>query len=123
MASKLKDKMGSQVKDAISKQTASKDIAKPRKSLAPTGPVSAANDEVDEIYKEEDPIESSINIRKKSGNIMNNVPDKNAKAGKFFFTLKVKGDPVKITEAAKKNVAIAEGRVDASGNVIEEEKP
>lgn len=51
------------------------------------------------------------------------MPDKNAKAGKFFFTLKVKGEPVKISEQAKKNVAIAEGRVDAQGNVIEEEKP
>lgn len=66
----------------------------------PVGPVSAAKDEVDEIYKEEDPIETSIGIRKKGGSLQTVVPDKNAKVGKFFFTLKTKGPEVKISKEA-----------------------
>ena len=42
---------------------------------------------------------------------------------KFFFTLRYKGDPIKITDHAKLAVAKAEGRCDASGKIIEDEKP
>jgi hypothetical protein len=51
------------------------------------------------------------------------VVDKNAKAGKFFFTLRTKGELVKISAEAIKAVAIAEGRVNSEGIVIEEAKP
>jgi hypothetical protein len=65
-----------------------------KKISAPSTPLikSALKDEVDEIYKNEDPIDVSLEIRKKSGNISNQVADKNAKAGKFFFTIRIKGD-------------------------------
>lgn len=36
---------------------------------APAGPKSVEQDEVDDIYKEEDPIEASLNKRKKAGAI------------------------------------------------------
>jgi hypothetical protein len=55
--------------------------------------------------------------------LQSTVADKNAKAGKFFFNLRTKGEPVKISAEAIKVVAIAEGRVDAEGNMIEEVKP
>lgn len=38
-----------------------------RVSVAPAGPASAETDELDDIYKEEDPIEVSIGARKKAG--------------------------------------------------------
>ena len=91
--------------------------------MVPAGPKSAEVDEIDDIYKEEDPIEVSIGSRKKAGSLQSTVADKNSKSGKFFLTLRTKGDPVKITDAAKKANAIMEGRTDAAGNVIEEEKP
>lgn len=44
--------------------------------------------------------------------------------GKFFFTLKTKGPEVKISNEAQKAAQIMAGaKVDASGNVIEEQKP
>lgn len=55
----------------------------------------------------------------KSGAITSTVPDKNSKHGKFFYTLKLKGDPIPITEEAKKNVLIQSGKVDPSGKVIQ----
>lgn len=56
------------------------------------GPKSAETDDLDDIYKEVDPIEASLNKRKKAGAIAQVVPDKNSKQGKFFFTLKMKGE-------------------------------
>lgn len=43
--------------------------------MGPAGPKSAETDEVDEIYKKEDPIESSLGTRKdkNSGNLMTAV--------------------------------------------------
>jgi hypothetical protein len=116
--SKIKEKLQNGVKEVATKAAVAKRI-----SAAPAGPKSAEIDEVDEIYKEEDPIETSIGIRKKAGNITQVVADKNSKSGKFFFTLRTKGDPIPITDQAKKANAIEEGRTDAAGNVIEEEKP
>ena len=63
----------------------------------PTGPKSSEVDELDEIYSAVDPIESSIEIRKKGGSLQTVVADKNAKVGKFFFTMKTKGAEVKIS--------------------------
>jgi len=40
-----------------------------RVAPGPVGPKSAEKDEIDEIYKEKDPIESSIEIRKKGGSL------------------------------------------------------
>lgn len=62
-----------------------------RHSIAPAGPKSADKDELDAIYDNPDPIFSSLEIRKKAGNISQSVKDPNSKAGKFFFTLKIKG--------------------------------
>ena len=42
----------------------------------------------------------------------NVVPDKNARVGKFFFALRVKGGQMGITDVAIKANAIEEGRVD-----------
>ena len=117
IASKLKDKLQNGVKEAVVKATPK------RVSAIPVGAKSAEIDELDEIYKEEDPIESSVGLRKKAGNITQTVADKNTKSGKFFFTLRTKGDSVTISEAAIKANSIEEGRTDASGNVLVEEKP
>ena len=38
-----------------------------RHSVKPMGPKSTEVDEIDDVYKEEDPIEASVNIRKSSG--------------------------------------------------------
>ena len=57
-------------------------------SAQPTGPKSAETDEVDAIYKNEDPIAVSIEKRKKAGALTTIIPDKTAKPNKFFFTLK-----------------------------------
>lgn len=70
--------------------------SKPNNTIS--GPKSVDVDEIDEIYKETDPIEASLNKRKKAGAIAQVVPDKNSKQGKFFFTLKLKGDAPQITE-------------------------
>ena len=64
----------------------------------PIGPKSIEKDEVDEIYKQKDPIEASLGLRTKGGSIQTVVSDKNSKAGKFFFTLKSKGASVKISD-------------------------
>jgi len=53
---------------------------------------SADVDELDDIYKEKDPIEASLGIRIKAGAVAQVVPNKNAKQGKFFFTLKLNGE-------------------------------
>ena len=113
----MKDKITNGVKDVGVKVTAK------RVSAVPAGPASAETDELDDIYKEEDPIETSVALRKKAGSLQSTVADKNAKAGKFFFTLRTKGEPVKISAEAVKAVAIAEGRVGADGKLIEEVKP
>ena len=63
-------------------------------SNIPAGPKSVEKDEVDEIYKNEDPIGTCIDIRKKGGSLSTVVADKNAKVGKFFFTFKTKGPEV-----------------------------
>ena len=91
--------------------------------MIPSGPKSVENDEVDSIYSEADPIDSSISIRKKAGNVQSVVPDKNAKVGKFFFALTYKGDPIPISELAKTAAAKEAGKTNVAGNVIIEEKP
>ena len=96
MIGSIASKLGSKLKTDMAKATPSKRI------VQPPGPVSAEKDEIDEIYKAEDPIETSIEIRKKGGALQTVVPDKNAKVGKFFFTLKTKGPEVKITQEALK---------------------
>lgn len=118
LAAKMKEKLTNGVKEVATKVALVK-----RVSVAPAGPASAETDELDEIYKQEDPIEATIGIRKKAGSLQSTIVDKNAKSGKFFFTLRTKGEPVKISEEAKKANAIMEGRTDAAGNVVEEVKP
>lgn len=59
----MKDKVTTGVKDVGVKVTAK------RVSAAPTGPASAETDELDDIYKEEDPIETSVALRKKAGSL------------------------------------------------------
>jgi hypothetical protein len=89
----------------------------------PAGPKSSADDEMDDIYKETDPIDTSLAKRKKAGALASVVPDKSAKQGKFFFDLKLKGDIPPFTEEQKLNVARLSGKVDESGQMIEETKP
>lgn len=60
MMSSIVSKVGSKIKNEMSKPTTSKRVAQ---TTQPPGPVSAEKDEVDEIYKAEDPIETSISIR------------------------------------------------------------
>jgi len=83
-----------------------------KKGAVETGPKSAEVDEVDDIYKEQDPIDVSIAKRKAAGSQTTVVADKNAKGGKFFFNLRTKGELLTISEDAKKNNAKEEGRVD-----------
>ena len=92
--------------------------AKLRHSIAPAGPKSAEIDEVDPIYGKADPVGSSLETRKKAGAVTYMVPDKNSKQGKFFFTLRLKGGAIPISEEAKNNLAKIEGRVDESGKII-----
>ena len=68
------------------------------RNTLPVGPKSTEKDEVDDIYKESDPIGVSLAKRKKAGTFTSVVADKNSKQGKFFFTLKVKGNAVAVTE-------------------------
>lgn len=119
----VKGKLNSKVQSDM--QAAESKLKTPAKKVfsGPPGPKSAEVDEVDEIYKNSDPIDVSLGKRKKGGAITTVVPDKNSKQGKFFFTLRSKGDPLEITEEAKKNVLIEAGKVDPAGNVKVEEKP
>ena len=75
---------------------------------------------MDEIYKNPDPISISVDSRKKAGSLTSQVPDKNAKSGKFFFTMKFKGPQVVFSEKAILNNARMEGKVNAQGNIIVE---
>ena len=95
--SKLESNVTSRMGTAASTSTASRptsSIGAPRRSIVPgaTGPKSAEQDLVDDIYKEQDPIDTSLGKRKKAGALASVVPDKNAKSGKFFFQLRLKGD-------------------------------
>ena len=92
--------------------------AKLRHSIAPAGPKSAEVDEVDPIYGQADPVASSLETRKKAGAVTYVVPDKNSKQGKYFFTLRLKGGPIAISEEAKHNFAKLEGKVDDTGKII-----
>ena len=117
--SKLNSKVQSDMTAAESKlKTPSKRVIQ-----APPGPKSAEVDEVDEIYTNADPIDVSLGKRKKGGALTTVVPDKNSKQGKFFFTLRNKGDVLHISEEAKKNALIEAGKVDPAGNVKIEDKP
>ena len=89
------------------------------RNMAPTGPKSTDKDELDEIYQKDDPIESSMDIRKVKnlGNLFTAVKGHDTKQGKFFFTLKSSVE-VPITKAAMMNNAKEEGRVDHKGNII-----
>ena len=93
--------MGAAMKGKVESQIGS-GLKRPMTALAkkglPAGPVSAEKDEIDEIYKEKDPINVSLDLRKKGGSLTTVVPNKNAKMGKFFFTLKTKGAPAVVTE-------------------------
>ena len=77
-----------------------------------TGPKSTEKDEVDEIYKKEDPIESSLGIRKAKNNNYMTACKIDSKQGKFFFTLKLTGGEVPITRTQLMNNAKEEGRID-----------
>ena len=68
------------------------------KKGVPAGPVSAEKDEIDEIYKQKDPISVALDLRKKGGSLTTVVPNKNAKMGKFFFTMKTTGTPAVVTD-------------------------
>jgi hypothetical protein len=48
-------------------------------SISSTGPKSAAIDEVDDIFKLEDPCEVSLDLRKKAGSHTSTVDNKNSK--------------------------------------------
>jgi hypothetical protein len=61
ISSKIKDTLNNGVKSAAQKAIIKRNM--------PAGPVSAETDEVDEIYKEEDPIEVSVGMRKKAGSL------------------------------------------------------
>jgi hypothetical protein len=59
----MKDKLQNGVKEVVQRTSVTKKFG------TAAGPVSAEKDELDDIYKEEDPIEASIAIRKKAGNL------------------------------------------------------
>ena len=61
--------------------------------------------------------------RKKAGQPTSVVPDKNSKNGKFFFTLKLKGDKPPITEKAIWANYREMGMLDHKGNLKVKDKP
>ena len=72
-------------KETSEKQSTSATPAKPTPSKAlpkssqmPLGPKSAEKDEVDEIYKNEDPIGTSVDMRKKVGSLTSTIANKKA---------------------------------------------
>lgn len=76
-----------------------------------------ATEEVDEIYKSEDPIGISLDQRKKEGAITSQAKIE-SKQGKFFFTFKTKGDGPIITDTAKVNFEIHSGVRDLYGKIL-----
>ena len=117
ISSKLKSEIGSKLNTPLTGARKSVAVAS-----SPGGPRSALRDAVDEIHSNPDPIDVSITIRKKKGNVNNVIPDPKAKVGKFFFTLRTKGDLLVITSEAKLN-NIKEAWTDKNGNRIVEDKP
>lgn len=83
------------------------------------GPVvkSAEKDEIDDIYKEKDPIGVTIEKRKKGGQLTAVVADPKSKSGKFFFTLSLKGEKLMISEKAKWANAKEMGQLDPNGSM------
>jgi len=108
LVEKSKDDVVEELSEVVKKTP-----VKLRHSIAPAGPKSAEKDELDAIYDNPDPILSSLEIRKKAGNISQSVKDPNSKSGKFFFTLRIKGPQLVMSEKAIYNNAKEEGRVDA----------
>ena len=90
-----------------------------RASTIPEGPKSVSADEVDDIYKEEDPIAVTIERRKKAGSLSSTVKDPNVKSGKFFYTLRLKGT-IEISEQAKENAMKQKGLMDEAGNITDD---
>ena len=91
-----------------------------RRGTLPSGPKSAESDTVDEIYQFKDPVGVSLKKRTDAGTIHSVVANKDSTQGKFFFKIRLKGEPPKITEAAIRNKAQEEGKTDAKGNIIVE---
>jgi len=75
---------------------------------------------MDEIYKESDPIGVSIDMRKKEGTIQSTVKKQHSKLD-YFFSLKYTGEILPISQEAKDNVMILEGKCDIWGKVHKEE--
>ena len=69
--SEMKNSVVSQGKDEVNdlEEVVKKTPVKLRHSIAPAGPKSAEKDELDAIYDNPDPIFSSLDIRKKAGNV------------------------------------------------------
>ena len=82
--------------------------------------MSAANDEVDSIYKEEDPIEASIAQRKKRGGRITAVTRDNASRlpNRFFFALSLRSAT---DEAEKPSKSAAKRTADKSATFSEEQ--
>ena len=86
--SELKSKVQSKIGSIRAFNEVKDDVASKRQSRGnamPAGAKSAETDEVDPIYKNEDPIGVSLDKRKKDGTIQSVVADKNSKHGKFFY--------------------------------------
>jgi len=95
----------------------------PSKIAALNGPRSAKTDVVDAIYKNEDPINTSIGIRQKAGDINSLVANPSCTMGKFFFTLRSKGAGPVHSQQALDNVQRQAGNTDAAGNILVVEPP
>ena len=77
----------------------------------PSGPTSTNKDVKDTIYDNSDPLDVSMTKRvKEGGTKISQVPDKNNTQGKFFYSLKFKGEPIPISDQAKLNVAKLENK-------------
>ena len=86
---KLKKEIKSEIEKAEEKVKSTPGRSKV--SAVPAGPKSSETDELDDIYKEDDPIGISIEKRKKQGSLTSQVKEE-SKSGKFFFTLRQTGD-------------------------------
>ena len=85
----VKEKLSKEIKNEVEKaeEKVKSTPGRAKPGAQPAGPVSAEKDELDDIYKEDDPIGVSLEKRKKQGSLTSQVKE-DSKSGKFFFTLK-----------------------------------
>lgn len=75
-------------------------------SVSPSAPMIRSKDHVDDIYKEEDPIDASLQIRKKKGGLITSVIQEQKLHAAFFYALKLKGPQADISQPPSSHTGI-----------------